>query len=357
VGVHLLDCYQEPAIPMFNTQRVSSSGMDLRLLRYFVAVAEERHFGRAAARLHMSQPPLSRAIKQLEADLGAVLPHRSPTGVTLTAAGDLLYGEARTLLEQADQTRARVAALGASTLTVGTIADSAEEAGTRLAAAFRQQNPGVGVRIREADFTDPTAGVRAGFADVAITRMPFDRTRIATLVLRSDPVGVVLRADDPTPPDPVVHAYRCRELPPGGRREVSLSGTGRRACPGGQRACRCGSREGLARSLVGPEGLRWSQGRARRRCELGSWPLRLIAAAGAVSWRAAIAAIDRHREGGAASARLPVPLGEFSLLDVRVRMIEPMQHGRPFLAGDAACLITPAGGKGMNLAPSSAHGF
>jgi DNA-binding transcriptional LysR family regulator len=203
--VHLLDCYQEPAIPMVNTQRVSSSGMDLRLLRYFVAVAEERHFGRAAARLHMSQPPLSRAIKQLEADLGAVLLHRSPTGVTLTAAGDLLYGEARTLLEQADQTRARVAAVGASTLTVGTIADSAEEAGTRLAAAFRQQNPGVGVRIREADFTDPTAGVRAGFADVAITRTPFDRTRIATLVLRSDPVGVVLRADDPLAGRDVVH--------------------------------------------------------------------------------------------------------------------------------------------------------
>ena len=181
--------------------------MDLRLLRYFVAIAEERHFGRAAARLHMSQPPLSRAIKQLEADLGAVLLHRSPTGVTLTAAGDLLYDEARTLLEQADQARARVAAAGASALTVGTIADSAEEAGTRLAAAFRQQNPGVDVRIREADFTDPTAGVRAGLADVAITRTPFDRTGITTLVLRSDPVGVVLRADDPLASRDVVHLH------------------------------------------------------------------------------------------------------------------------------------------------------
>jgi DNA-binding transcriptional LysR family regulator len=181
--------------------------MDLRLLRYFVAIAEERHFGRAAARLHMSQPPLSRAIKQLEADLGVVLLHRSATGVTLTAAGALLYDEARTLLEQADQARARVAAAGASALTVGTIADSAEEAGTRLAAAFRQQNPGVDVRIREADFTDPTAGVRAGLADVAITRTPFDRTGITTLVLRSDPVGVVLRADDPLASRDVVHVH------------------------------------------------------------------------------------------------------------------------------------------------------
>jgi DNA-binding transcriptional LysR family regulator len=153
----------------------------------------------------MSQPPLSRAIKQLEADLGAVLMHRSATGVTLTAAGELMYDEARALLEQAGQARARVAAAGAATLTVGTIADSAEEAGTRLAAAFRQQNPGVEVRIREADFTDPTAGVRAGLADVAVTRTPFDRTGLTTLALRSDPVGVVLRADDPLAGRDVVH--------------------------------------------------------------------------------------------------------------------------------------------------------
>lgn len=179
--------------------------MDLRLLRYFVAVAEERNVGRAAARLHMSQPPLSRAIRQLEGDLGTVLLHRSATGVTLTAAGTLLYDEARTLLEQAEQVRARVAAAGASTLTVGTIADSAEEAGTRLAAAFRQRNPGVDVRIREADFTDPTAGVRAGLADVAVTRTPFDCTGIATLVLHSDPVGVVLRAADSLAGRDVVH--------------------------------------------------------------------------------------------------------------------------------------------------------
>jgi DNA-binding transcriptional LysR family regulator len=179
--------------------------MDLRLLRYFVAVAEERHFGRAAARLHMSQPPLSRAIKQLEADLGTQLLYRSAAGVSLTAAGTMLYDEARTLLEQADQVRARVAAAGASTLNVGTIADTAEEAGIRLAAAFRQQNPGVDVRIREADFADPTAGVRAGLADVAVTRTPFDRTGISTLALRSDPVGVVLRVDDPLAGREVVH--------------------------------------------------------------------------------------------------------------------------------------------------------
>jgi DNA-binding transcriptional LysR family regulator len=172
--------------------------MDLRLLRYFVAVAEERHFGRAAARLHMTQPPLSRAIKQLEADVGALLVHRSPAGVTLTPAGATLYDEARALLEHAEDARARVAATaGTATFTIGTLADSAEEAGTGLADAFRLRNPGVRVRIREGDFTDPTAGLRAGRVDVALTRMPFDRTGVSVRVLRSDPVGVVLRTDDP----------------------------------------------------------------------------------------------------------------------------------------------------------------
>ncbi|HVQ93302.1 MAG TPA: LysR family transcriptional regulator [Mycobacteriales bacterium] len=172
--------------------------MDLRSLRYFVAVAEELHFGRAAKRMRMTQPPLSRAIKQLEAELGAVLLRRSPTGVTLTPAGTALYDEARTLLARADQVRDRVAAAaGTATLTIGTLADSAEQAGTRLAAAYRTRHPAVHIRIREADLTDPTTGLRAGLVDVALTRAPFDDTGIATHILRSDPVGVVLRTDDP----------------------------------------------------------------------------------------------------------------------------------------------------------------
>ena len=72
--------------------------MDLRSLRYFVTVAEERHVGRAAARLHMTQPPLSRAIRQLEDELGASLFQRTPKGVTLTPAGTVMYDEAGTLL-------------------------------------------------------------------------------------------------------------------------------------------------------------------------------------------------------------------------------------------------------------------
>lgn len=172
--------------------------MELRPLRYFVAVAEERHFGRAAARLHMSQPPLSRAIKQLEADVGAVLLHRSPIGVTLTPAGAILLDEARTLLERADRVRTRVAAAGGvSMLTVGLLGESSDPGAIRLAAAYRARHPEVEVRVRETDLTDPICGLRAGLVDVAVTRGPFDETGLTVHRLREDPVGAVLRSDDP----------------------------------------------------------------------------------------------------------------------------------------------------------------
>jgi DNA-binding transcriptional LysR family regulator len=205
--------------------------MELRLLRYFVAVAEERHFGRAAARLHMTQPPLTRAIQRLEADLGAALLERSSAGVTLTSAGATLYDEALALLAQADRLRTLVTAAAGTVLTIGTLGDSVERAGTAaanatatatataaratvsatatatpadgaaasgsLAAAFRHRHPGVTVRVVEADFTDPTAGLRAGLVGVAVTRGPFDRAGISARLIRSEPVGVVLRTDDP----------------------------------------------------------------------------------------------------------------------------------------------------------------
>lgn len=167
-------------------------------MHYFVTVAEERHFGRAASRLHMSQPPLSRAIQRLEAEIGARLFDRLAGGIALTSAGGVLLDEARSLLAQADRLRARVAAAaGTATLTVGILGDSTDPGATRLAAAYRREHPDVDIRIRDTDLTDPTCGLRAGSVDVALTRAPFDTTALSVRELRVDPVGAVLRADDP----------------------------------------------------------------------------------------------------------------------------------------------------------------
>ncbi|WP_316774325.1 LysR family transcriptional regulator [Streptomyces sasae] len=172
--------------------------MELRTLRYFVAVAEELHFGRAAARLHMSQPPLSRAVRGLETEIGARLFERSPAGVALTPVGAVLLDEARALLDQADRLRVRVAtAAGAGVLTVGLLGDSADPGVRRLARAYRERHPGVEIRIRETDLTDPTCGLHAGAVDIALTRAPFDETGLVVRELRDDPVGALLRTDDP----------------------------------------------------------------------------------------------------------------------------------------------------------------
>jgi DNA-binding transcriptional LysR family regulator len=130
-------------------------------------------------------------------------------------AGAALYDEGRLLLKQADRLRDRVkVAEGAATLTIGTLADSAEQVGGPLVTAFHRCHPHVEVSIHEADLGDPTAGLRAGLVDIALTRAPFDDTGIKVHVLRSEPVGVVAHEHDPL-------AKQCRCLSSANYRFVS----------------------------------------------------------------------------------------------------------------------------------------
>src|SRR6185437_1285557 len=118
--------------------------MDLRQLKYFVAVAEERHMGRAAERLHLSQPPLSRQIQSLERELGVPLFIRTARGVDLTDAGQALLQDARAirlLAAQAGERAQRVGKGELGTLDVGVFGSSLLNVVPRLLARFSETHP------------------------------------------------------------------------------------------------------------------------------------------------------------------------------------------------------------------------
>jgi hypothetical protein len=144
--------------------RNPADAIDLRLLRQFVAAAEELHFHRAARRLAMSQPPLTAAIRRLEAEIGATLIERGNRTVALTAAGGAPLGEARALLARAN--RAVLVARGAPAGPIGSVrlgyVGSAMYG--RLPAAirsFRRSRPEVRLELREATTVAQLAGPRS----------------------------------------------------------------------------------------------------------------------------------------------------------------------------------------------------
>ena len=156
--------------------------MELRHLRYFVAVAEELHFGRAAKRLRISQPPLSRQVRDLEREIGTALFERVPRGVELTAAGSAFLPEARLTLAQADRAHrtAQRAALGETgRLRVGFV-EAATQSGILpdVLSFFRVHLPSVGLSLFELDPLRQADAFREGRIDVGILHgAPLDADR------------------------------------------------------------------------------------------------------------------------------------------------------------------------------------
>lgn len=143
--------------------------MELRHLRYFVAVGDALNFGRAALALHIAQPPLSRAIRALEAELGTALFDRGARGVRLTGAGAALLPEARRLLRDAEAFRegARQYAAGAAgTLSIGFVSTAAYNVLPRIVPAFRARRPGVRLALREATSDVQPVALASGELDV-----------------------------------------------------------------------------------------------------------------------------------------------------------------------------------------------
>ena len=149
--------------------------LDLRLLTYFVAVAEELHFGRAAARLHIAQPSLSIQIRKLEHTLDTPLFVRTSRHVELTSAGQLLLDGSRKLLGDAERLAWRIQDAGRTTdrpLVVGFQANAAAELTPKILSAFHDLHPRVDVEMRSHGFTDPHVGLADGSVDVAFVRPP-----------------------------------------------------------------------------------------------------------------------------------------------------------------------------------------
>jgi DNA-binding transcriptional LysR family regulator len=153
--------------------------MELRHLRYFIVVAEERHFTRAAERLGMQQPPLSQQIRMLEDELGFALFRRHPKGAALTAAGEVFLDEARNVLAavSAGAARAALASQGAlGRLTIGfTSSAAAHPLIPRIVRAYRDAWPGITLDFVERSAAEVTDAIAAGKLDVAFLRQPVSR--------------------------------------------------------------------------------------------------------------------------------------------------------------------------------------
>ncbi|HET6551596.1 MAG TPA: LysR substrate-binding domain-containing protein [Solirubrobacter sp.] len=169
--------------------------MDLRQLRYFVAVAEELHFSRAALRLNLAQSALSGQIRTLEQEIGGPLLARSTRRVELTPAGAALLEDAREVLAGADEALARARALArgeSGALVIGSLGPAPGGVFAPLLARFGSMHPNVRVEVRALDFTELIAGVRERHADVAFLYLPLDEPDLEITPLLSEPRVVVL---------------------------------------------------------------------------------------------------------------------------------------------------------------------
>ncbi len=208
--------------------------LDLRLVRYFVAVAEQRHFGRAAASLRVAQPSLSRQIRHLEQQVGARLLDRTPQGTDLTEAGEAFLPRARSLLRSASQAAAAAkAAAQPSRITVGYIANLIVTPAVR---ELRRRNPDADVQTQHLLWYEPRQALLDHRVDAVVTRLPIESGGLHVTILYDEPRAVLVPldhrlagkesvtlddiADEPMPraSDPIWNAYwRIDPRPDGSR--------------------------------------------------------------------------------------------------------------------------------------------
>ena len=180
--------------------------MELRHLRYFRAVAEELHFGRAAERLHIAQPPLSQQVRQLERELGVALLVRTTRKVELTPAGEAYLKRVVAILDAVDEAGGqaqRIAEGAEGQLAIGCVGSATYSLLPRLVRALREELPGVDVSVR-GEMLAPAlfTALLAGEIDLALLRPPVEQSGVLLETVRHDrllaalPEGHALAARD-----------------------------------------------------------------------------------------------------------------------------------------------------------------
>ena len=174
--------------------------MELRHLRCFVALAEELHFTRAAERLHIEQPPLSRAIKELEDDLGVVLFERNRRGTVLTEAGATFLQDVRrvfAVLKQAQENVRAVAAGLSGSLRIAVSDGAIDPRLSALLARCREEEPEIEIRLSEVPLADQLRGLRSGDFSIGFAHTAEVGDGIVTEPLWHDPLVVAVPARHP----------------------------------------------------------------------------------------------------------------------------------------------------------------
>jgi DNA-binding transcriptional LysR family regulator len=174
--------------------------MDLRQLRYFVAVAEERNFTRAADRLHIAQPPLSRQIQQMEAEIGAPLFDRTARPLRLTPIGRLVFEQAKQLLGRVGEMRdmvARAVKVEQRRFAIGFVSSTIYARLPPLIREFRRRAPQVDLSLGELVSLDQIAALKEGRIDVGFGRIRFEDEAVGRIVLREERLVVAIPTAHP----------------------------------------------------------------------------------------------------------------------------------------------------------------
>lgn len=171
--------------------------MELRHLRYFVAVADELHFGRAAEKLFMAQPPLSQQIKQLEEEIGVLLFERTNRRVRLTEAGQVFLAEAHAILDRAAEAMQKAQRAGkgeAGWFSVGFVASATYDVLPDILRVFCERYPEVELELLELQGTEQGQALREKRIHVGFARLPGNEAGLVLEAIREEPVMAALPA-------------------------------------------------------------------------------------------------------------------------------------------------------------------